>query len=203
MPALTLYYAPETCALAVRIALEEAGAQYTLQRLDFAGAQQRSPQYLAINPKGRVPALVTEHGVLTEVPALLAYVAQRFPQAVLAPSDAFAHARMQAFNSYLAATVHVAHAHGRRAARWADAPEAIHAMQRKVSANMTECCTLIEQHELQGPWVLGAAYSVADGYLYTICRWLEGDGVDTTQFPKLQDHMQRMSARAAVQRALA
>ncbi|HQQ71083.1 MAG TPA: glutathione S-transferase, partial [Alicycliphilus sp.] len=146
MSHLTLYYAPGTCAQAVRIALEEAQAPYTLARVDFAGQQQRSPEYLAINPKGRVPALVTEHGTLTEVPALLAYVAQRFAAAGLAPADAYGFARMQEFNSYLASTVHVAHAHRPRASRWADEPEAQAAMQRKVPQNMTDCFQLIETH---------------------------------------------------------
>ena len=117
MPALTLYYAPGTCAQAVRIALEEAQAPHALVRVDFASQQQRTPEYLAVNPKGRVPALVTEQGTLTETPALLVYVAQRFPAAQLAPTDAFGLARMQEFNSYLASTVHIAHAHRPRAAR--------------------------------------------------------------------------------------
>lgn len=204
MPAITLYDAPGTCALAVRIALEEAQAEYTLKRLDFAAQQQRSPEYLALNPKGRVPALVTEHGVLTEATALLVYVAQRFPAAGLAPTDPFELAKMQELNSYLASTVHVAHAHGRRAARWADEPEAIAAMQRKVASNMVECFTLIEQHYLQpGPWVLGERYSVGDAYLYTVASWLKGDGVDIAQFPRVHAHFERVAARPATQRALA
>ncbi|MCA3566412.1 glutathione S-transferase N-terminal domain-containing protein, partial [Bradyrhizobium sp.] len=82
---LKLYTAPGTCALATHIALAEAGAPYTVERLDFKNNQQNSPEYLKINPKGRVPTLVTEHGVLTETPAMLAYVAQTYPQAKLAP----------------------------------------------------------------------------------------------------------------------
>ncbi|WP_416401277.1 glutathione S-transferase family protein [Alicycliphilus denitrificans] len=203
MTTLTLYYAPGTCAQAVRIALEEAQAPYTPVRMDFASQQQRSPEYLAINPKGRVPALVTEHGVLTETPALLAYVAQRFAQAGLAPADAFGFARMQEFNSYLASTVHVAHAHRPRASRWADEPEAQAAMQRKVPANMTECFDVIERHYLgEGPWVLGEQYTVADGYLFTVAGWLKSDGVDIARFPRVHAHFQRMAARQAVQRAL-
>ena len=203
MTALTLYYAPGTCAQAVRIALEEAQAEYTLKRLDFAAQEQRSAEYLALNPKGRVPALATEHGVITETPALLAYVAQRFPAAGLAPlDDAFAFARMQEFHSYLASTVHVAHAHRPRASRWADEPEAIAAMQRKVASNMVECFTFIEQHHLQaGPWVLGERYSVSDGYLYTVASWLRSDGVDIAQFPRVQAHTERVAARPATQRA--
>lgn len=203
MTTLTLYYAPGTCAQAVRIALEEAQAPYTPVRMDFASQQQRSPEYLAINPKGRVPALVTEHGVLTETPALLAYVAQRFAQAGLAPADAFGFARMQEFNSYLASTVHVAHAHRPRASRWADEPEAQAAMQRKVPANMTECFDVIERHYLgDGPWVLDGQYTVADGYLFTVAGWLKSDGVDIARFPKVHAHSRRMAARQAVQRAL-
>lgn len=204
MTSLTLYFTPGTCAQAVRIALEEAQAPYTLVRVDFASQQQRSPEYLAVNPKGRVPALVTEHGTLTETPALLAYVAQRFADARLAPADPFGFARMQEFHSYLASTVHIAHAHRPRASRWADEPEAQAAMQRKVPANMTECFTLIERHYLgEGPWVLGEQYSVADGYLFTVASWLKSDGVDIAQFPKVHAHSQRMAQRPAVQRALA
>ncbi|RYF27066.1 MAG: glutathione S-transferase family protein [Comamonadaceae bacterium] len=204
MTTLTLYYAPGTCAQAVHIALEEAQAEYTLKRLDFAAHEQRSAGYLAINPKGRVPALVTEHGVITETPALLAYVAQRFPAAGLAPiDDLFAFARMQELHSYLASTVHVAHAHRPRASRWADEPEAIAAMQRKVASNMVECFTFIEQHYLQaGPWVLGERYSVSDGYLYTVASWLRSDGVDIAQFPRVLAHTERVAARPATQRTL-
>ena len=198
----TFYFAAGTCAVAVRIALEEANAPYQLERLDFANQQQRSPEYLAINPKGRVPALVTEQGVLTEAPALLAYIAQTFADAKLAPTDAFGFARMQEFNSYLASTVHINHAHRPRASRWADEPEAHAAMQRKVPANMTDNFNYIEQHYLNGPWVLGDQYSVCDGYLFTVANWLKGDGVDIAQFPKVHNHNQRMNERAAVQRAL-
>src|SRR4051794_22548771 len=115
----TLYYAPGTCALATHLALEYAGAPYEAVRLNFKEQQQRSAEYLRVNPKGRVPALVTEHGVLTETPALLQYIAQTWPQAKLAPlDDPFLLAKMNEFNTYLCSTVHVAHAHGGRGYRW-------------------------------------------------------------------------------------
>src|SRR5499433_2505369 len=126
-----LYYAPGTCALATHIALEEAGAPYEAVLVDFSSQSQRSPDYLAVNPKGRVPALMTENGTLTETPALLCFVAQRFPTAELAPlADPFALAQVQEFNSYLCSTVHVAHAHRMRGARWADDTEAQSAVDR-------------------------------------------------------------------------
>jgi glutathione S-transferase len=200
---LKLYYAPGTCALATHIALEEAGADYEAVRVDFGSQAQRSPDYLAINPKGRVPALVTERGTLTETPGLLLFVAQQFPAVGLAPlADPFALAQVQEFNSYLCATVHVAHAHGRRGTRWADDAAAIEAMKRKVPASVTECAELIEHKFLKGPWVMGERYTICDPYLFTIGTWLEGDGVDMVKLPGLLDHRRRMLARPAVQKAV-
>ena len=200
---LKLFYAPGTCALASHIALEEAGADYTAVRLDFSAGEQRQPAYLAVNPKGRVPALVTDRGVLTETPAILVYIAQRFAHAALAPlDDPFRFGQLQAFHSYLCATLHVAHAHGRRAARWADDPAAQQAMARKVPENVGACFELIERELPEGPWVMGDQYSVGDPYLFTVARWIEGDGVDPARFPKVLAHRARMAERPAVQRVL-
>lgn len=201
---LKLFYAPNTCALASHIALNEAGAKYETVRLDFRANEQRNPEYLAINPKGRVPALVTQRGILTETPAILAFVAQSFPGANLAPiDDPFAFARVQAFNSYLCSTVHVAHAHRMRGHRWADDPAAIAEMQRKVPQSVGECFDLIEREMFAGPWAMGAAYTICDPYLFTLAQWLEADGVDPARFPKVQDHRRRMAERPAVVQAIA
>jgi len=201
---LKLFYAHGTCALAPLIALEEAGAAYEVVRLDFRTDDQRKPEYLAINPKGRVPSLVTARGVLTETPAILAYIAQRFPAAKLAPlDDPFEFARAQAFNSYLCSTVHVAHAHGRRGYRWADDPAALEELKRKVPQTVGDGFALIEREMFKGPWVLGDAYTICDPYLYTLASWMEGDGVDPARFPVILDHTRRMAERPAVQRALA
>lgn len=198
---LMLHTAPGSCSRASHIALEEAGLDYQARFVDFAKADQRQPDFLAINPKGRVPALVTDRGVLTEGPAILAYVAALAPQARLAPTDPFDFARMQAFNLYLASTIHVAHAHGRRAARWSDDPAAQASMAAKVSENMRAGFGLIEA-DLTGDWVMGDDYSVADPYLFVFSGWLAGDGVDIAQFPRVADHFERMSRRPAVQRVL-
>lgn len=201
---LKFYYAPKTCALGVHIALEQIGAPYEAIALDFANQAQRSADYLVINPKGRVPALVTERGILTETPALLLYLAQRFPEARLAPlDDIFALAEMQAFNNYLCATVHVAHAHRVRGTRWVDDPAAIEAMKKKVPQTMGDCMALIEHGMLKGPWVMGEQYTVADMYLFTIAGWLEGDGVDLSKLPKVIDHRARMAADPVVKRVVA
>jgi glutathione S-transferase len=200
---LTLFYAAHTCSLASHIALEDAAADYATVRIDFAADEQRKPEYLAINPKGRVPALVTERGILTETPAILAFIAQSFPQARLAPlDDPFRFAQAQAFNSYLCSTLHVAHAHRMRGQRWADDPAAIEAMQRKVPESVGACYALIEEEMLGAPWVMGETYTICDPYLFTLAQWMEGDGLDPSRFPKVRDHRRRMSERPEVQRAI-
>ena len=201
---LKLFYALGSCSLASHIALEEAGADYETVGISTKAWDQRKPEYLAINPKGRVPALVTDRGVLTETPAILAFVAQSYPDARLAPlDDPFAFAQAQAFNSYLCSTVHVAHAHKHRGYRWADDPAALAEMTLKVPETEAACFQLIEDEMLQGPWVLGEAYSVCDGYLFTLAGWLEGDGIDCRRFPKVYDLCERVRARPAVRKVLA
>jgi glutathione S-transferase len=200
----TLYYAKGTCALASHIALEDAGAPYALQRVDFGAKEQQSPEYLKINAKGRVPSMVTPRGILTETPAILAFIAQSFPAAKLAPfDDPFAFAELQSFNSYLCSTVHVAHAHRMRGHRWADEASSFADMQRKIPQTVGACFELIETQMLKGPWVMGDSYTVADPYLYTIARWLQGDGIDPKSFPRVHGHMMRMEQRQSVQKALA
>lgn len=200
---LKLYFSPGSCSQASHIALEEAGAAYEVERVDFGKQQQRSPEFLRVNPKGRVPALVTDRGIITESPAILAYIAQSFPDTPIgAPQDAFEFARIQSFNAYLCSTVHVAHAHKRRGSRWSDDPAVIEAMTLKVAGNMSDCFELIEGTMFTGPWVLGETYSIADPYLFTFTGWLEGDGVDPKRFPKVYEHSLRMAERPAVKKVL-
>jgi len=203
---LKFYYAPNTCALATHIALIDAGAPYETVRLSFKDQDQRKPGYLAVNPKGRVPSLVTENGVLTETPALLVYIAQRFPRANLAPlDDPFALAQVQAFNNYLCSTVHVTHAHKMRGTRWVDPEDtaALDAMKRKIPVSMLQVFELIENDMLKGPWVMGEQYTICDPYLFTIAGWLEGDKVDMAKLPRVSAHFARMAERANVKRAIA
>jgi glutathione S-transferase len=204
-PVLTLYYAPHTCALATHIVLEEVGAAYAGKRIDFATNQQRSPEYLEVNPKGRVPALVTDRGILTETPAMLVYVAQSFPKQGLAPmDDPFLFAQIQSFNSWLCSHLHVAHAHRMRGYRWVDADDAasIAAMQRKVPQSVGESFAMVEREMLKGPWVMGEHYTICDPYLFTLAQWLEADGVDPAAIPRVIDHRRRMGERTTVKEAI-
>ncbi|MFQ6550302.1 glutathione S-transferase family protein [Aestuariibius sp. 2305UL40-4] len=200
---LQFYYAQDTCSLASHVALEDAEALYDLHRLSIEQGEHNSGSYLEINPKGRVPALVTPSGVLTETPAILVYISQLFPDAQLAPvGDPYQFARLQEFNSFMASTLHVAHAHRMRGHRWVDDEAAIEAMQRKVPVTVAAAYSHIEDFYLDGPFVLGQHYSVADPYLFTFAQWMEPDGVDPLQFPKVAEHREMMAQRPTVRRAL-
>lgn len=202
---MKLYWAKGTCALASHIALEEAGAAYELERVDFASAGQRSPAYLEINPTGRVPALVTDRGVLTENPVILGYIAETYPGARLAPTeDSFAFGQMQAFNLFLCATVHPAFAHSFRPERYAESDAAKADVRAKAPGAVADHFHLIEQRFSGGQkWVNGDAYTVSDGYLYVFTRWLFRIGLgEASRFPNTMAHMVRMDARPAVQRVL-
>ena len=193
----------KSCTLASHMALEEAGANYKVTRLNFAAGEQKSADYLSVNPKARAPALVTERGVITETPAILLYIAQTHPNAMLAPHDHFDLARMQDFSSFLCSTVHPQHAHGFRGSRWADDPAVIEGLKPKVQQNMHDSFAIIEKDYFKGPWVMGEQFTMADIYLYVLASWLEGDKVDINAFPKVKRHREIMAARPAVQKVRA
>lgn len=199
---LTLYYAPGTIASAVAIALNEAGADYDKYRINFRSDQQRSDDYLAVNPKGRVPALATDRGIITETAAILDYIAAVYPRAGLVPDDPYDAARMRGVMGYLGSTAHVNHAHGMRGPRWADNPASWADMKAKVTETMSQSCDYVETHALDGPFVLGDRFSLADPHLFAITTWLAGDGVDIASFPKLARFQKTMWARPSVGLAL-
>lgn len=195
---MQLYYAPNTISVATAITLEEAALDHEAIRVDFAAGEQTTAAYRQINPKGRVPALVVEGGILTETGALLEFIAAKAPEAGLVPDDPLQAARMREVMYYLASTMHVNHAHKMRGHRWADRKSSWTDMAAKVPQTMTESCKYIEANGLRGPFVLGERFSLADPYLYVVCSWLEGDGVDVSAFPKIVAFRDAMEARASV-----
>ncbi|MET4103009.1 glutathione S-transferase [Roseovarius sp. MBR-78] len=200
---MQLYYAKGTIAVAVAIALHEAGLDFEPVRLDFKAGEQRQPRYHAVNPKGRVPALATDQGILTETAAILEHIADLAPAAGLRPSDPWQAARMREAMLYLASTMHVNHAHRARGQRWADLESSLADMRAKAVETMTASAEHVEHHMLQGPYVLGEAVSLADPYLFVACSWLEGDGVDMANFPKIAAFVETMRTRASVAQVIA
>lgn len=197
---LKLYYSPGACALASHIALEEAGADYEAVAIDLKKGEQKTPDYLAVNPAGVTPALVTDEGVLTENLVIMGYVAQTHPQARLADNgSSFNFGKMQSLNAWLGSSLHPAI--GKVLFSRPPLEGAARANQVELALNKYD---LAEQHLFKGPWAMGDAYTVADGYLSVFTRWARQAGLlDKSRFPRLNDHLDRVQARPAVQRVLA
>ncbi|MEL7099460.1 MAG: glutathione S-transferase family protein [Pseudomonadota bacterium] len=193
---MKLYYAPGTISIAVAIALEEAGLPYTPVAIDFASAEQTKPDYLAQNPKGRVPTLEVDGTRLTETGAILDYIGTLAP--ALIPTDPLAAAHMRSVMYYLASTMHVNHAHKMRGPRWADAEASWADMTAKVPETMAASASFVEAHALRGHFVIGDDLSIADPYLFIVCNWLPGDDVDMGPYPGIRGFMERMNARRSV-----
>lgn len=185
--------------MASHIALEEAGAEYDLVRIDLKKGEQKTPEYLAINPAGVTPALVTDDGVLTDNLVIMAHVAQRHPDAGLVDHPtSFAFSKMQSFNAFLGSSLHPAM--GR--ALFSRPPLEGEGKDAAIQAAMTKY-QLVEDHLFRGPWAMGETYTVSDGYLSVFSRWARQAGLlDPARYPKLNDHLDRVQARPAVQRVL-
>ncbi|WP_299727655.1 glutathione S-transferase family protein [uncultured Tateyamaria sp.] len=194
---MKLYFATGTISIAVAIALNEAGINYDTQRIDFGAGEQLSDSYAAINSKGRVPALEVDGTILTETGAILDYIAAQDKR--LMPADPLHAAHARSVMYYLASTMHVNHAHKMRGSRWANTEASWADMAAKVPETMTASAAFVEAECLRGPFVLGEHICIADAYLFVVCNWLEGDGVDLAPFAKLRAFMAAMEARPSVQ----
>jgi glutathione S-transferase len=191
---LKLHYAPRTISVAVAIILEQTGTPYEAIRVDFANAEQTKDAYRRVNPKGRVPALETDSGILTETPAIVEYISPE-----LVPQDAFAAAKMRELISYLNATMHPHHAHGGRGSRWADAQSSLDDMKRKMPQRMAECAAHLEEYLPSLPFAVGQLEVLSDAYLYVVLTWLKSDGVDIEHYPRLAAFQHQMNTLASVQ----
>lgn len=201
---MQLYYAPGTISIAVAIMLEEVGLSYAPVRLDFKAGEQSKPAYLAVNPKGRVPTLVTDSGtLLTETGAILDYIAAITPEAHLVPEDPIMAAQMRSVMYFLASTMHVNHAHKMRGHRWADQQSSFDDMAAKVPQTMSDCAAYFAEHCLLGEFVMGERFSLADPYAFVVCNWLEGDGVALDDFPTIAAFLARVRDRPSVQAIIA
>jgi glutathione S-transferase len=204
---LKLFYAPGACSLAPHIALEEAGAAFEPVKVALAQGEQRTPAYLAINPKGRVPVLVDGDVVVTENPAILRYIARRFPAAKLWPEDDVAlDAACLEWCSWMSNSIHVSYAHIRRAERYADDETAKTEVIRKGRETTRQLWADVDARLAGRQWAVGTRYTVADPYLLVFWTWGRGPvlGYDMARdFPNWTAHARRMAQRVAVQRAFA
>ncbi len=200
---LELYFAPGSCAFAPLVALEETGAAFEAKRLVLADGDQRRPEYLAINPQGRVPALVVDGTVITEAIAVLSFIAHRFPDAHLLPfDDPVAFGKCHEMMAWLATNQQISIAQLWRTERFADDPQTISALREAAMGRLRTGFAQIEER-IVGPWAMGECYSVVDPYLGVFRRWAERLELDTSQWPAWSAQHKRLLDRPATQAALA
>ena len=180
---LTLYLSPGSSSMAPHIALHEIGVDFESRWISFAKRQQYAPEYLALNPEGKVPTLLVDELPLTEVAAILYYLARRFPEAGLFPAgDLVAEAQVISWMSFIASTIHPSRRIG--VARW------------------KEVFGIAEQRLGRRDWAVGG-YSIADIHLFRLFwRFFNSLHPAPADFPGLSAHYDRMMARPAVQRVL-
>jgi len=179
---LTLYFAPGSSSFAAHIALHEIGVPFEGKPMSFKGGDLRSPAYLALNSEGKVPTLVIDGRPLTEVAAILYYLAKRFPDAELLPrDDSEADAQALSWMSFAASTLHPARRRG------LDYAKEVYG---------------IADRRLGGGWAL-KRYSIADIHLFRL-YWRLANSLKPAPetFPNLTAHYARMMARPAVQRTI-
>ena len=201
-PDIILHYFPRACSLAVHIALEEAGYDYSRQLVDLRSKAQKSPEYLAINPAGAVPALLIGGQLLTETQAILTFVGDTAPAGPLLPpichEDRY---RAHQWMNFLSSSVHVYIRSIFRPSAYApvgDAP-AQAAVKRQGHANLAAAVATVEARLTGSPFSLGEDFSVVDGYLFLMYLWSCDDRIETVpERPKWAALAERVWRRSAV-----
>lgn len=199
---LTLHHNPMTVAPTIALVLEELGLDYTAVLVDFTAKAQTSDAHLALNPKGRVPVLVTDAGVLTETGAILDWLAATHGPHLI-PADPFQAARMRETMYYLAATLHVNYAHALRGARWADTQASWDDMTAKAPETFAASLAYLEGHLDLAPFAVGDGLTLADPWLFVLTAFAPRLKIEVGDYPKLAAHQAMMNARPSVQSARA
>jgi glutathione S-transferase len=200
--ATKLYYAPGACSLASHIALEESGIPYETERLILMNGDQRKPEYLKLNPRGRVPTLVVDGKVLTENMAILTYIGGGYPKAGLWPKQTWDQAQAVSMMAWLADTVHPTYGHLFRPERYVDdAPhqEAVKAKARPMfEGYLREIDQLLEGRK----WIIGDHFTVVDGYLLVFYRWANRQGLPVKSMKNYTRHTEELLGRPKVAKVM-
>src|SRR5260370_37401449 len=167
---LKLYYAPGACSTASHIGLEESGAKFDSQALAFAKNEQKMPEYLKINPRGRVPALVIDQGAIVENTAILDYVAAKYaPQ--LMPKDPVQRARAISLMAWFSNNVHPSFTHISRPERFATDPGVFDHLKAPGREHFHTALKEIDGIIGNNQWILGDQFSMVDGYALVFSGW--------------------------------
>ena len=200
---MKLFYSPNACSLAIHVLLEEIGKPFELRRVDFSKQEQYGPEYVALNPKSKVPALLRDDGsLLTELPAIAWYLARSNPQAKLLPETIEGEVRVLEIMDYLIATVHMrGFTRIFRPENFSPTPEDKEKVQETGRQTVARGFEVIAPKLGQADYLFGT-FSIADATLFFLEYWAVGRvGMDLP--PVLDAHLQRVLSRPAVQRALA
>ncbi|MDP3519136.1 MAG: glutathione S-transferase N-terminal domain-containing protein [Hydrogenophaga sp.] len=200
----TLYYSPGSCSLAPHIVLEEIGLPYALSLASTSDGTTQSPAHLRLNPKGRVPVLVTGASVLTEAPAILLHLAISNPTTNLLPNTADGLVRSIEWFNWLSGTVHaVAIRQIWRPASFSRDPSHHNDIIAVGKTNLEAAFALIEARMSGCTWAVGTCYTTVDPYLLVVFRWGNRVGFNMRkQYTAWTQHALRVLERPAVERAL-
>jgi glutathione S-transferase len=197
---LTLFYAPGACSMASHIVLEESGEKYEAKRMDLSKGEQRTPEYMKINPLGRVPALKLDDGSpLAENTAILPYLGKRFG---LWPGDLLKEAKALSIIGFFATSVHPAHAHIGRPERYTEDKSAFPGLQAMGKKTFHEYLKQIDAMFAGREW-LSDRYSVLDPYALVFYAWGIRRELPVAELKNYTALKERMVKRPAVQRVLA
>lgn len=202
---LKFYYSPGACSLASHIMLIETGAPHELSKVPVADKSNKRPEYLAVNPRGLIPALEGEGWTMTENAAIMLYLAHRYPEAQLLPSGSEALARALEWLLWQSSTAHPAFAHLWRPERFVDTPEDQETIKKAALSRVQAVAQEIESWLSRNPYAAGLSFSAADGMFLVLYRWLwrAGETVDEETFPAWTSYVLRLRERPSVQKALA
>ncbi len=194
---MKLYYAPGTCSLAPHIALREAAIPFTLVRYDMKAVKLEDGGSLSdVNGKGLVPVLELDDGErLTEVAALLQYIADQKPELGLAPAaGTMERYRLQEWLNFIATEIHKIY--------WPLFHDGADVENQKARAKLGASFSWVEKKLGDRPYLMGDAFTVADAYLVTVLNWARAGGIDLEPWPNLAAHRKRVRDRPAVVAAL-
>lgn len=200
-----LYFAPGTCARVPLIALEEIGAPFETRLVAFMAGEHRLPEFLVLNPSGKVPALVTGEVVISQNSAILWYLARSFPAAGLLPTATCPadEARLFSHLSRFAADLHPLVTRIVLPRFFATDPDAQQQVRHIAEEAMRFQLASLESTLAGQPWYLGQSWSILDAYLGWVWFRITGAGFPDDSFPSIRNHYARLLERPATERALA
>jgi len=200
-PQLSLYYAPVSCALVPFILLTEAKANFEIIKINNYAYQNLTPEYLQINPKGKVPALAIDHDILTENIAIQLWIAQHFPKANLLPKDPYLQIKAISWLSWCSSAIHPHLTPINKPQRYCDLPGSEENVRQLSTSLLFKDFEIAESHLKNKPWFFDD-FTAVDAYFFWCFRRAVLFDLDLSLFPNCQQHFEQMSERESVKKII-